>query len=93
MTKLPVISSYGNYESSNYGAHTLKVCFEQFDLYYSYETIVAYYEHQDGLVCSKNVWGTTTGKHLNWIEPDKKSRVDNQKFEEMLQSMLERRTK
>jgi len=91
--KIPEISNYGNYESSNYGAHTLKVSFEQFDLYYSYQTIVAYYDHQDGLVCSKNVWGTTTGKHLNWIEPDKKRRVKSAEFDSMLKEMLERRTK
>ena len=89
---LPTISSYGNYESGNYGAHTLCVDFDNFRLYYSYETIVAYYDLQDGLVCSTNVWGTTTGKHLNWIEPDKKRRIEYGRFEVMLQEMLKRRT-
>lgn len=89
--KLPEISSYGNYDSSNYGAHTLCVDFEMFTLYYSYKTIVAYYDHQDGLVCSENVWGVTTGKHLNWIEPNKKNRVENGKFNVMLREMLARR--
>lgn len=89
---LPTISSYGNYESDNYGAHTLCVDFDSFRLYYSYKTIVAYYDTQDGLVCSENVWGTTTGKHLNWIQPDKKERVKSEKFDTMLKTMLERRT-
>ena len=89
---LPTISSYGNYESGNYGAHTLCVDFDNFRLYYSYETIVAYYDLQDGLVCSTNVWGNTTGKHLNWIEPDKKRRIEYGRFEVMLQEMLKRRT-
>ena len=89
---LPTISTYGNYESDNYGAHALRVDFEMFTLYYSYKTIVAYYDHVDGLVCSKNVWGVTTGKHLNWIEPDKKKRVENDAFQQMLKTMLERRT-
>ena len=90
--QLPTVSSYGNYESDNYGAHSLQVDFENFRLYYSYKTIVAYYDHTDGLVCSVNVWGTTTGKHLNWIQPDKKSRVKFEEFEEKLKNMLERRT-
>lgn len=90
--KLPEISSYGNYDSSNYGAHTLRVDFESFRLYYSYQTIVAYYDGVDGLVCSENIFGVTTGKHLNWIEPNKKNRVENGKFNVMLQDMLKRRT-
>lgn len=91
--QLPTVSSYGNYESDNYGAHTLQVDFGNFCLYYSYKTIVAYYDLQDGLVCCENVWGVTTGKHLNWIEPDKKKRVKYGVFEVMLREMLERRTK
>jgi len=34
-----------------------------------------------GLVCRKNEWGTTTGKHLNWIQPDKKKRVTGKEFD------------
>lgn len=60
------------------------------EFYYSYETIVAYAEPIDGLVCSENVWGTTTGKHLNWIQPDKKFRVKHDKFQEMLKAAIER---
>ena len=90
---LPTISSYGNYESDNYGAHTLCVDFDNFRLFYSYKTIVAYYDVQDGLVCSENVWGVTTGKHLNWIQSDKKKRVKSAEFDTMLKAMLERRTK
>ena len=90
--KLPEISSYGNYESDNYGAHTLCVDFDSFRLYYSYKTIVAFYDLQDGLVCCENVWGVTTGKHLNWIQSDKKKRVKSEQFDTMLKAMLERRT-
>lgn len=88
--KLPEISSY---ESDNYGAHTLCVDFDNFRLYYSYKTIVAFYDVVTGLVCCENVWGTTTGKHLNWIQPDKKNRVKSEQFDIMLKTMLERRTK
>lgn len=93
MNRLPKISSYGEYDSSNYGAHALKVSFENFDLFYSYETIVAFSEIGKGITCSKNVWSTTTGKHLNWIESDKKNRLDHEEFTKLLEEMLERRTK
>lgn len=90
---IPEISSYGRYDSDNYGAHTLCVDFDTFRLYYSYKTIVAFYDQVAGLVVSQNVWGVTTGKHLNWIQEDKKKRVKNDEFEIMLKTMLEMRIK
>lgn len=87
---LPRISNYGHYESDNYGAHTLLVDLGEIEFYYSYKTIVAYQDVQDGLVVSENVWGVTTGKHLNWINDNKKHRVKNQEFEEMLKLAIER---
>lgn len=87
---LPTISSYGQYSNDNYGAHTLKVDLGEITLYYSYETIVAYEDDRDGLVCSTNIWGTTTGKHLNWIQSLKSKRIDNVEFCEMLGRAIER---
>jgi hypothetical protein len=68
------------------------VDFDSFRLFYSYKTIVAFYDVVTGLVCSENVWGVTTGKHLNWIQPDKKRCVKSAEFDSMLKEMLERRT-
>lgn len=83
---LPTISNYGDYSSSNYGAHSLKVSFDNLDLYYSYETVVAFnFNH---LVVSENCWGTTTGKHLNWINSDKKERIPRDQFENQLSEVL-----
>lgn len=90
--KLPKISSYGDYESSNYGVNSLKVSFEKFDLYYSYQTIVAYCDAQDGFIICENQWGVTTGKHLNWINPDHKARLPYDEFQKKLQAMLARHT-
>lgn len=87
---LPKIKSYGEYSNDNYGAHSLYVDLDTIGLYYSYETIVAYHDSQDGLVCCENVWGVTTGKHLNWIEPDHKSRFSKQVFENKLAEALKR---
>ena len=87
---LPRIINYGRYDSDNYGSHTLKVDMGNFNLYYSYETIVAYSDVKDGLVCIENSWDTTTGKHLNWIEPNKKLRKSGEEFDAMLKEMLKR---
>ena len=88
--KIPMVTNYGRYESNNYRAHTLKVDLGEIEFYYSYETIVAYCDGKDGLVCSANVWGTTTGKHLNWIEPHKARRINNTEFQEMLRRAIAR---
>lgn len=44
-------------------------------IYVSYNTIVAY-RNEKGLQILKNSWGTATGKHLNYLSTDKKSRLD-----------------
>jgi len=90
MDKLPKISSYGNYDGQNYGVHCLKVDLGEIEFYYSYDTLVAYYDHQDGIICIKNKWSTTTGKHLNWIQDDKKKRLDPDLFKEMLNTAIAR---
>lgn len=87
---LPKIRNYGDYSSDNYGAHTLEVDLETITLYYSYKTIVAYQDREDGLVVSENKWGTTTGKHLNWIDDDHKSRKPHSVFTKMLEEALNR---
>lgn len=85
---LPTISNYGNYSSDNYGAHSLKVSFDTLDLYYSYETVVAF-NFKGNFVVSENCWGSTTGKHLNWIDNgDKKNRVTREQFENELKEVL-----
>jgi hypothetical protein len=88
---LPKITNYGNYSSDNYGAHSRKVELANITFFYSYETIVAYLDKKDGLVVTKNIWKTTTGKHLNWIDfGDKKSRIPNDVFNKMLKRACKR---
>ena len=88
MNMLPTIKSYGQYNGNNYGVHTLKVDLGAFELFYSYETIVAFCSGKTGLVCSENNWGVTTGKHLNWIVPNKKERIPYSQFKVELEEML-----
>jgi|SRR5690349_16305730 len=89
--ELPQFQSYGNYSNDNYGNHTLQIFLPGITLWYSYKTIVAYRDSQDGLVVCENIWGPTTGKHLNWIDDgDKKNRIKSDEFDTMLKAALER---
>jgi len=73
--------SYGQYSSDNYGKHSLAFTDTNGnEFYFSYKTLVAFRTLKGDLVCMKNYWGTTTGKHLNWIQPDKKQRVTDAEF-------------
>lgn len=73
-------SSYGEYSSGNYGAHTLLFSINGVDIYFSYDTVVAFRGPQ-GLRVRENSWGPTTGKHLNWIDGgDRKGRLSAEQF-------------
>lgn len=76
--------SYGG----NYGAHCIAVTIGVIDLYWSYDTVVAFRAPGYGLLVCENVWGSTTGKHLNCINEDKKSRVGRVLFEQQLSECL-----
>lgn len=81
---LPKIWNYGRYSSDNYGAHTLAVQVGDVTMYYSYKTLVAFQDWSNGhgLIVSQNIWGTTTGKHLNWIdEGNKGHRLPPEQFQ------------
>lgn len=59
-----------------------RVEFKNIDLYFSYETIIAF--GKDGYItASENMAGSTTGKHLNLIS-EKKNRLPREKFLDLL---------
>ena len=93
MNELPEISSYGKYESSNYGMNTILLELKDIHLYYSYKTIVAYVDFVDGLTICKNDFSVTTGKHLNWISEDKSRRIPVDIFKIKLNAALKRQFK
>ena len=76
--------NYGKYSNSNYGSHSLAFT-DNFnnDYYFSYAPLIAF-RGDEGLVIHQNDWGTTTGKHLNWIDSDKSKRVNKEVFKEKL---------
>ncbi len=71
--------NYGYYSSNNYGVNSL--CFQigSDKFWFSYETLVAFRIKGEFHII-KNYWGTTTGKHLNWICDDKSIREDAETF-------------
>ena len=77
------IGSYGQYSSDNYGVNTLYIELPKITYYFSYQTLVAFYYGNEYCV-SHNYWGTTTGKHLNWIDPDHSIRLNNEDFHKRL---------
>ena len=74
--------NYGVYSSDNYGVHSL--AFEDANgncYWFSYNTLVAFQKCGDKRYVHTNDWGTTTGKHLNWIDGgDKKNRLSSEEF-------------
>jgi len=88
--QLVSIENYGEYSSNNYGAHSLMVDVGDLRLWFSYETVVALQGRTGSRRVCENIWGATTGKHLNWIDGgDKKSRLPADQFDKELAQMLE----
>lgn len=82
------IKPYGRYSSDNYGAHAMQVDIGRVRLYFSYQTIIAFHDDVSGLVIRENDWSSTTGKHLNAINSDKKRRISGAQFEKELAALL-----
>ena len=59
------------------------------ELYFSYETIVAFRERGNKVVVSQNFWSVTTGRHLNEIDGGRKEdRIDADAFQRGLDEAL-----
>ena len=56
--------------------------------WFSYKTCIAFDTPSSGLVCSENNWSTTTGKHLNLVQPEKKNRIPYKEFEQQLEKVI-----
>lgn len=60
-------------------------------LVFSYETVVAFHTAETGWVASENVWGNTTGKHINAAtDMAPKDRTPRAEFVERLNVLLAR---
>ena len=78
---LPKIDYYANRDA-------VKLTTEHLELWYSYHTIVAFRTKVEGLVCCENVWSSSTGRHLNLIEPEKEKRVAYKLFQALLKAIV-----
>lgn len=88
-SELPRFRSYGDYSSENYGVNSLEFTIGNLSVYFSYKTPVAFISARTGLVIRENDWGSTTGKHLNWIDDDKSKRISGDEFEKQLAEQIE----
>lgn len=79
--------NYGIYSSDNYGAHSLCFVTPIGKYWFSYETLVAFMINGEFHII-KNYWGTTTGKHLNWIDKDHSIREDRETFDANLNRLM-----
>ena len=58
------------------------------ELAFSYSTCVGFRARGSGWVVHENVWGPTTGKHLNWLSEDKARRVPGVEFDRLVASAV-----
>jgi hypothetical protein len=85
--------NYGRYSSDNYGVNSMAFQLGARTVYYSYNTVISfcgYNSNGEYFDCTcENVWGPTTGKHLNWIDGgNKKGRLDYTEFKKRLAAFL-----
>lgn len=57
-------------------------------MWFSYKTLIAFRTPETGEVISENCWSTTTGKHINHINPDKDARTPRAEFEALAGRVL-----
>jgi len=63
--------------------HSVK--FKNIKVWFSYETPIAI--DNGALHVRENIWGPTTGKHLNHVSFDKDTRINSQEFDKLLEDI------
>lgn len=91
--QMPTIKPYA-------GANSTALHVGQLTLYFSYETVIAFYSPETRLVVSENLWGATTAKHIKAVtgrEPEKKAvasgayrRLARPEFETLLAATVDK---
>lgn len=56
-------------------------------LYFSYETLVGITKYGVGTYARENVWGPTTGKHLNYFSKPEE-RIEKEEFDRIVADLL-----
>ena len=78
------------FEYCDWNTKAIGVSIGFLDLYFSYDTIIAFRFPGYGLVVRENDWSTTTGRHLNSIPHYKTERISGEQFEISLSEVLEK---
>jgi hypothetical protein len=55
--------------------------------YLSHGNCVAFETPEGERVISQNIWGNSTGMHINWLNRDKKIRIPRDHFEHILEEL------
>jgi hypothetical protein len=80
------LKNYGhNTKSKN--PNTNMVTVGDVQLYFSYETVIAF-RYAGKLYVSENIWSRTTGKHLSYIDSDKSRRIKHDQFLRLLNNAM-----
>lgn len=67
--------------------------FGDITLVFSYHTCIAFRAPGEGQVVSENIWGPTTGRHINMCSGvDPENRVPREEFEQRLNDLMSRMT-
>ena len=69
------------------GDNFKQVIIGNLEIRFSYKTPVAF-RYNGAMRISENLWGATTGKHLNWIDTNKENHMPRRQFEDELQIVL-----
>ena len=71
------------------GEHAQRLTIGKLILWFSYKAIIGFKEPGKEIRTSENLWGNTTGKHLNSIDGgDKKGRLKRDVFQAELSNLL-----
>jgi len=58
------------------------------DIFFSYQTAVAFEDGQGNIVASQNKWSMTTGKHIGQISKDVSDRIPYDQFTKELERAI-----
>jgi hypothetical protein len=71
------------------GSNYSEVSFQNLTIWTSYKTVIGFMTAKTGRVVRENVWGPTTGKHMNAIDSGNKAgRISGAEFEAKLAEVL-----
>lgn len=80
-------------ELTTISANLTKFSLGNLDIFFSYNTAVAFEDGQANQVISQNKWSTTTGKHLSIINKDVSDRIPYEQFTKELEKAIAKEMK